>query len=218
MRSLDARLFRDVNRFAAHTGWLHEFMKLYAVYIGLALLAACVAGAWLRGRRGTNPPSAVASAAWAPVAAVVAVGVNQPISHAAARARPCHALANVHPLVTCAHDYSFTSDHATAAGGVIVGLLFSDLGMGLLALAVGLILALARVYAGVHYPGDVIAGLLLGGAVAAALRPLGMPVLRWLAVRVERSPLHLLVAAPVPDPERVAVARPRPPAESAASG
>jgi undecaprenyl-diphosphatase len=58
--------------------------------------------------------------------------------------------------------------------------------------------AAARVYVGVHYPGDVVAGLALGALVAVAGAPLAQralgPVARWVAT----TPLAPLVARRVP--------------------
>ena len=51
--------------------------------------------------------------------------------------------------------------------------------MGIVASALAIVMALTRVYVGAHYPGDVIAGLALGGAVAAAGAVLVVPP--WLA-------------------------------------
>jgi undecaprenyl-diphosphatase len=50
--------------------------------------------------------------------------------------------------------------------------------LGYVVIGLALLLAFARVYVGVHYFGDVLAGLAFGGIVAAAGVPLAD---RWLA-------------------------------------
>jgi undecaprenyl-diphosphatase len=69
------------------------------------------------------------------------------------------------------------------AGAVAVGLLLVDRRLGLLATVLALLMAFARVYVGAHYPFDVIAGLLVGGAVTT---------IGWIVVR---HPMRLLVDA-----------------------
>jgi undecaprenyl-diphosphatase len=78
----------------------------------------------------------------------------------------------VHVLVAHAGGQSFPSDHATAAFGVAVAVfafLSRRWGTGLLAAAA--LIGFARVYDGIHYPGDVAGSLLvalLGTAIVAA--------------------------------------------------
>jgi len=61
------------------------------------------------------------------VGTVVALLVNQDlVSPAVGRARPCQVLAHVEVLLSCAHDYSFPSDHCVLAGAFVAGLAFLD--------------------------------------------------------------------------------------------
>ena len=130
-----------------------------------------LAGVVVGRRRGT---ATLAAAGWAGLSTLVAVGLNQPLVHAFGRARPYAALRHVSLLGTPSVDGSFPSDHATLAGAALVGLLLVDRRLGLAATAAGLLLAVARVYVGAHYPGDVLAGLVVGGGVAG---------LGWLMIR-----------------------------------
>lgn len=68
--------------------------------------------------------------------------------------------------------YSFPSGHATVAFAcaTVLALAVPRLAAPLYALAA--LIAFSRVYVGVHYPGDVLAGAVLGVALAIALRTL----------------------------------------------
>ena len=90
--------------------------------------------------------------------------------------RPFTAHPNVHELIKHSPGQSFPSDHATAAFAIALAVLFfysRRWGIALLALA--LLIAFARVYVGVHYPGDVLGSLVVAGLgvlVAIAATPL----------------------------------------------
>jgi undecaprenyl-diphosphatase len=169
---VDADLFRSINEFQQDTAWLHGVALFYAKLGGPALLALLlVIGVLLARHRDLNR---VTRAGWAGLSTLVAVGLNQPIVHAVDRARPYRALSHVHLLGTPSADASFPSDHATLAGAVIAGLFLVDRTLGWAAVAAGLLLAADRVYVGAHYPGDVVAGLAFGAAVA---------LVGWLALR-----------------------------------
>lgn len=88
------------------------------------------------------------------------------------RLRPCNDPAMVERVAlrtSCGSGYSFTSSHAAnhfAAAVFIIGV-FGGLARWVRPAALGwaATIALSQVYVGVHYPGDVICGALLGSAI-----------------------------------------------------
>jgi undecaprenyl-diphosphatase len=137
----------------------------------------------------------------------VAVAVNQLLGHLVGRARPYTAMPDVHVLISKTTDFSFPSDHAIAVGAVAAGLLIADRALGWIAAVLAVLMAAARVYVGVHYPGDVLAGLAVGAVVVAAGSFLALPLLRSLVGAVDRSPLRPLVRSGPSDVHTVAAAR-----------
>ncbi len=102
----------------------------------------------------------------AAVSYVVATVLANVLKVAFDRPRPPVGHPEIHPLVDVPHSASMPSGHAAGAfaAAVAVGLVHPRLRWPLLLLA-GLI-ALSRVWLGVHYLSDVVAGAALGSAVA----------------------------------------------------
>ncbi|HZX56096.1 MAG TPA: phosphatase PAP2 family protein [Ilumatobacteraceae bacterium] len=188
---MDSSLYRWINRFADRTSWAHGLFKANAGY-GIVLFAVLLLVAYLNGRQ-HDDLTAVAASAWAGAAAIVALGIGQLIGGAIDRARPYETMTNVHLLVDKTTDFSFPSDHATAAGAVAVGLLFANRRLGIVACVLAVLMAFTRVYVGAHYPLDVIAGLALGGIVAAAGWFAIVPLLSRLAAWLSGTALRPLV-------------------------
>ena len=193
MGGVDYDLFHAVNRFAVHTSWLHGSATFYATKAGPALLAVVVLAAvwWAR----AHDAATLAKAGWAGLAPLVAVPLNQPLVHAFDRARPFTTHPNVLVLAHRSTDASFPSDHSVLAGSVAAALWLLDRRFAVLATVVGLLLAFSRVYVGAHYPGDVLAGLVVGAAVALAgwfalRRPLTA-----LVERLRQTPLRKVLVA-----------------------
>jgi len=88
-----------------------------------------------------------------------------------ARPRPCHTLPidSFRLLVTCGSGYSMPSSHAANAFGqaILFGLAFPRARWWLFGLAV--VIASSRVFVGVHYPGDILVGSLVGCLSGLAL-------------------------------------------------
>ena len=178
---LDQRWFDAVDALSRRTGWLHGPAALYATY-GVVLFAALVVLGVLLGRR--RGPRALAASLWAGLGVLLAVAVNQPVIALVAHPRPFTVDPAVLTLVSRSADPSFPSDHATMAGAAAVGLWLVSRRLGVVATVLAVVMAATRVYVGVHYPFDVLAGLVLGGLVSL----LGWLLVRGVAVRlVERA-------------------------------
>lgn len=190
---MDGRIFRWVNRLAGRTGWAHGFFTAYAKY-GIVLFAAVLLAAYVDGRQ-HGDLRAVSGSLWAAVAALIALGIGQLIGGAIDRARPYNAMSGIHLLVDKTTDFSFPSDHATVAGAVAVGLLFTNRRWGTIAGVLAAVMAFTRVYVGAHYPGDVLAGLALGAVVAWSGRFLVEPLLSRAVFGISRTPARPLVTS-----------------------
>jgi undecaprenyl-diphosphatase len=85
------------------------------------------------------------------------------------RSRPCNVLENVHLLVGCTKAFSFPSSHATNifTAMILLSYVYSKIKAG--ALTIATLVAYSRVYVGVHYPFDVVAGIALGIACAITI-------------------------------------------------
>lgn len=176
-------------------------MAAYAYLLGVALLALCLLAAWWRARSRPEPTLAVARVLWAAGGTVVAwVIAHFLIKPLVDRPRPYLTLAHVEVLLHRTHGPSFPSGHATVAGAVIVGLwLARDRIVAIIATVLGLFLAFGRVYAGMHYPGDVVGGLVFGAVVILVVAPVAVAVLdRFDTLLLTRTPLAPMVSSNEP--------------------
>jgi len=187
-----------MNRFADRTSWAHGATVAYAK-LGIIVFAALLLAGWWVARSSANLDQ-MARVVWAGAGALAALGINQIVGSLVDRPRPYAALTDVHLLVSRTTDFSFPSDHAVTAGAVAAGLLLASRRLGAVASVLAVLMAAARVYVGTHYPGDVLAGLLLGGAVVTVGALAGVPLLRAILGLVARSPLRPAIAAAPPEP------------------
>src|SRR3954453_3606571 len=164
---MDFQIYKAVD--ARGPDFLHTIFKFLAtdlvavIVIGVALLFLIP---W-RSKAIERRRAAVAATAAAGLALLIA----QPIANAIDRARPFvdHPTQS-HLLVGRSTDPSFPSDHATGAFAIAVAIWLYDRTIGTVFLVIGVLMGFARVYVGVHYPGDVLGGAILGGLVALLLR------------------------------------------------
>lgn len=158
---MDWTLFHAANGLLEGRDWLED-----PVTAGFAVLvpafAAATVGLWTLAR-----PYGVTLWKRASVAALLSAGLallaNQAIAHLWDRPRPSVA----HPFATNlfaapSTDPSFPSDHAAAAFAIAVAVLAFSRRAGIVFLAAATVIAVSRVVLGLHYPGDVLAGAVVG--------------------------------------------------------
>lgn len=135
-----------------------------ADYSKLSLAAAALLGA-LGGERGRR-----AAAFGLASLGVTATIVNVAVKPAGRRRRPDRVAQQV-PIarqVPMPISTSFPSGHAASAFAFATGVGHVSPAAGVPLRALAALVAYSRVHTGVHYPGDVVAGSLIGGALAQA--------------------------------------------------
>jgi len=167
LQQLDVSLFRFIN-LTLHTAWLDAAMPFFhwnRVFVPLLVLLAV----FILVKGGARGRIFVAMLILS-VALTDGVVCNS-LKHAVGRLRPYKVIEDAHQLVRSSGRGSMPSSHAANwFAALTVTFIFYGRRAWLL-LPLALLVGFGRIYSGVHYPGDVLAGALLGTATA------------WCAVR-----------------------------------
>jgi undecaprenyl-diphosphatase len=190
MNPLDYSLFFWVNGAAGRNSLL-DFIGVLLGQYGIYFFAAFMLVLWfvLPRRAADGRRHLVYGAA----AAVVGLLTNYVISHLVYRPRPFVLYPHqVHLLVQHVPDSSFPSDHATAVFAVATALVGSSKWLSRTFWIVAILIAIARVFIGVHWPTDVLAGLVIGLIASLAVRRVHTlldPMIDWF-LRLFRLPTN----------------------------
>jgi len=172
LQALDTRVFYFINHSLSNPlfDWLmpilsggNGVMQIFVPIILITALAAIFLG------------STRARLCALLIVLVVAIGdplIVNTIKHAVARTRPCIALADANVLIGKTDSGSMPSAHAANwfAATMIVFLFYRrKLWLIVPTFLMACAVSFSRVYNGVHYPGDVLAGAILGAGYAAAI-------------------------------------------------
>jgi undecaprenyl-diphosphatase len=123
------------------------------------LLVLSIALRWWLSR---NRADARHSAILCGLTTVLGLALNQFILLFVHRPRP-YEFGVTHLIVDRTVDFSFPSDHATVAFAIAMPLLFKRDRFAPLYLAAASLVALSRVYVGIHFLGDIVGGALTAG-------------------------------------------------------
>jgi undecaprenyl-diphosphatase len=168
----DAQAFRAINAVSSGlAAWLTPVSKLF-LPAGIAV-AAVIAAVYSSVRTRALWPIAFGAGA-----AAIAWALANLAKHAASRPRPYTVVAEATLRQQPAHGSSFPSSHAAVALAVAVALVaFLSRWGAVVAIAYAIVLGWSRIYLGVHYPLDVVAGFGIGCAVGGLVALLERVVL-----------------------------------------
>ncbi|MFE2416081.1 phosphatase PAP2 family protein [Streptomyces hokutonensis] len=192
--SIDGSAYEDVVNSAQQApGWLDNTVSAWSAY-GLAVFALLMVVGWWRARR--VGAEAALTALAVPLVVVAVYGIDTLLKSLVHENRPCQTL-RVVTLEACPArgDWSFPSNHATIAAAAAVALFFVSRRLGALAAVAALAMAVSRVWVGVHYPHDVVAGVLVGTTLAFGAMVLVRRRPKSLARRITSGRLRPLVVS-----------------------
>ncbi len=166
IEAFNQALFLMINGTPATPAWLVDTARFAANDL-IWLVPVLLVGMWLSG---SDQQRELAIRVC--VVALLALGANQLIGLVWSHPRP-FAIGLGHAFLSHAADSSFPSDHATVFASVALTLLVGRMRwLGGLASVVGIAVAWARVFLGVHFPLDMIGAVATACIAYAVLSPL----------------------------------------------
>lgn len=181
---MDYRIYHEINKFVLRHPWLGDGLQVVEQWAVPLIIVATVA-LWLFSRPGGDRKWKLA-ASCALASAGLALLINQVIAQFWHRSRPFADHASAHVWGNRSHDPSFPSDHASAAFGIAFAVFFFDRLAGSIFLVAAFVIGVGRVFVGVHYPGDIVAGFFVGIGAALLVARIARPIMERLVGLVER--------------------------------
>jgi undecaprenyl-diphosphatase len=108
-----------------------------------------------------------------------------------ARARPCRTIEGIRLILPCPKSYSMPSGHAIGSFAFAAPLFYLtrehiSVAWRLFPVVLAAMIAFSRIYLGVHYPTDVLAGALMGAVIGLVLSILYLIASKEFMIRIRR--------------------------------
>lgn len=183
--SLNERLFLAMNRLA-HQSRPVDLVMVAAAQAVPFLLAGMLLAAWFWKKREPNR-----AAFRAAMSAILGLGLAPLLGLLHDQPLPA-TLGLGQQLIVHAANNSFPSEHTSVSFAVAISLILSRNGLWPIALALAVLVGFARIFVGVHFPADVLAGAALG-SLAGLVTHVGRKPTDTLADSVHRLQRRVLL-------------------------
>jgi len=153
---MDLFLFQKINSIAYTSkilDWIGIFLTEYILYmVGILFLILLI---WKKNRL-----MIISAGISAVLSRLVIAEIIKIFSH---RARPYVALESVNKLVLENGDFkSFPSGHATIFFAIAMAIYFFNKKLGIIFFLGAIIISIARIFVGIHWPSDILGGAMIG--------------------------------------------------------
>lgn len=157
--------FRIINDIAGHLNWLDWFMVFSAEWLGYLMILFVL---WLALKHKSDLKKIIILSVGSGIMARFIFA--EAIRYFLYSPRPFLILENVKQLIIHDPTSSFPSGHASFYFALATGIYFIDKRTGLWFLVLAGLIGFSRIYVGVHWPLDVVAGAILGWATAVLVK------------------------------------------------
>jgi undecaprenyl-diphosphatase len=183
--ALDWSIFHWLNSATQGNDSGQDAAEIFNTY-GILVIIVVAAGLWLLAPPGGSLRLKLATAS-AVLSAVVGLVANVVLSKLWYHDRPFV----THPkqtvlLIHHAPDNGFPSEHATVAFAIAFGVLVILTRLGTVLLLLAAMIALDRIFVGVHSPADIVASFFVGLGSALLVGVAGRKYLVWLVRKISR--------------------------------
>jgi len=165
--NLDYQIFQAINSLAGKWQVLDYFGILCAKYL-IFVIAGAIVGWWIsmHKTRPTHTWPIEGKKKWlifgnVSLSVLLSILISYVLGFIKFRTRPFMSL-NIKQLVNPLSEKSFPSDHTTVVFAASMVVFFYNKKLGAFLLFLALLVGLARIYVGVHYPLDVLGGIVVG--------------------------------------------------------
>lgn len=167
--------FDAINDLAGHSIVADDLAKWAAQYLlyAIVFVVACM---WFVGRSGAERGVNRRLVLEGVFSALIGLAVVALIQHFYHHARPFAERSDVYLLIPHGADPSFPSEHVIVAAALAGSFIWNRRWLGSLLMVAAGALGLARVLAGIHYPADIVAALVLGAIISWVVARMGAPL------------------------------------------